>query len=411
MNYKKRLLEDKLTLLSQHFPIIVLTGARQVGKSTLFKHLHSEAQHIVFDPVIDIGNARQDPELFLNHLRLPVILDEIQYAPELLPAIKRRVDEKPGFGQYWLTGSQNLSVLKSVSESLAGRAAILSLYPMTLAEYYDSATSWLASFFADPQAFLKKQHSLLTQTNEQTLVSVVWKGGYPGLMTIDNSLQADALESYFRTYIERDVRLISEVSDLQLFARFVELLANLTAQEILFNHLGRELGISPQTAQRWVNLLKSTYQWLDIPPYAGNTIKRISGKSKGYFVDTGMCCYLMHISTANALLGHPKLGSLFETFIVNDILRQFPLLPGKPAVYHWRSHGGAEVDLVLELDNIFYLIEIKCKTQPNKNDIRGIQAFRATYPHLKYAPALVICAAKQVLPLGDDCFAVPFDIV
>lgn len=337
---------------------------------------------------------------------MPVILDEIQYSPELLSVIKRRVDENKTPGQYWITASQNLSVLKNVSESLAGRAVLLSLYPMTLAERYDDAGTWFVDFINQPQQFLSQKISRIGEP----LAEVLWKGGYPGLISLADDLQSDALDSYLRTYIERDVRLLSEVNYLQEFSRFVQLLANLTAQEIQFTQLGREIGISPQTAQRWVNLLKSTYQWIEIPAYSGNTIKRLSGKGKGCFIDTGMAAHLMHISSPQALLGHPKLGALFETYVVNDILRQLPLLRGKPAVYHWRSYGGAELDLLIEMDNVYYPIEIKCKTRPSKVDARGIRAFRETYPNLKLAPGLLICATDTIFPLSEDCFAIPFDL-
>ncbi len=410
MNYLKRLLEDKLTRLASHFPVLVLTGARQVGKSTLLRHLQPNAQHITFDPIIDIGNARQDPELFLDQLKLPVILDEIQYAPELLPVIKRRVDEHKTPGQYWLTGSQNLSVLKNVSESLAGRAAILSLYPMTLSERYMNAQAWITDYINDPDKFLQQPASCIRRISGEVLTSTLWKGGYPGLLNIDETLHQDALNSYLHTYIERDVRLLSEVSDLQQFSSFVQLTANMTAQEIHVTQFGREIGISPQTAQRWLNLLKSTYQWIEVPAYFGNTIKRISGKKKGFFIDSGMACHLMHISTPKALLGHPRLGAIFETFVINDILRQLPILQGTPAVYHWRSHAGAEVDLLLELDNVYYPIEIKCKTRPSRIDLSGIKAFQATYPQLNIAPALVVCAVEQIQPLGANSFAIPYDI-
>jgi len=410
MNYKKRLLEPKLKALSQHFPAIVLTGARQVGKSTLLKYLLPEAEHVTFDPIIDIGNARQDPELFLSHMRTPVILDEIQYSPEILPVIKRYADQNKIAGQYWITGSQHLSMLKNVSESLAGRAAVLSLYPMTLAEQYDDASAWIVDYLKDTTQFLNQSSlSRVTTQPTQTLARILWKGGYPGLMQLQDDLQNDALNSYLQTYIERDVRLLSDISDLQEFSRFVQLLANLTAQEINFMHLGREIGISPQTANRWVNVLKSSYQWIELPAYSNNTLKRVSTKNKGYFIDTGMAAHLMHISTPNALLGHPKLGALFETYVVNDILRQLPLLQGSPAVYHWRSHGGAELDLLIEIDDVYYPIEIKCKTRPTKSDLRGIQAFRQAYPQLKFGPALLICAIDRIMPLGEDSFAVPFD--
>lgn len=409
--YYHRLLEKKLRRIGRYSPVIVLTGARQVGKTTLLRHLLPHANLTVFDPSIDVGNARQDPELFLDQLKLPVILDEIQYAPELLSVIKRRVDERPHAGDYWLTGSQNLNLVKHVSESLAGRAAILSLYPMTFSERTGACGHWLESYISDPKAFLNTPMQRILSDSQETLLSMLWKGGYPGLITREVEDFSDFLSSYFSTYIERDLRLISEVSDLHEFSRFVALVANLTAQEINFTELGREIGITPKTAARWLNILIGSYQWFEIAPYSGNTLKRISGKAKGYFIDTGLACHLMHISTPKALLGHPKLGSLFETAVVNDILRQIPLLPGKPAIYHWRSHAGAEVDLLLEMDNIYYPIEIKCKNRPSKHDISGIRSFRETYPHLNIAPALIICTAHEMHPIGNDCYALPFDLI
>lgn len=410
MIYKKRLLEEKLQKLSKYFPAIVLTGARQVGKSTLLQHFLPQVQHITFDPVIDVGNARQDPELFLDNLSTPIILDEIQFSPELMPVIKRRIDANKQPGQYWLTGSQNLNVSKNVSESLAGCAALLSLFPMTISERYDDASAWIVPYLKDPTQFLSKPPKRIPSTITSSLSSIIWKGGYPGLIDMDPRLQSDALNSYLRTYIERDVRLLCEVADLQEFSRFVQLLANLTAQEVNFAQLGREIGISPQTGKRWLNILKSTYQWIDIPAYSGNTLKRISGKNKGYFNDTGLACHMMHISSPQNLLGHPKLGALFETCVVNDILCQLALVNGNPAIYHWRSHAGAELDLLIEIDNIYFPIEIKCKTRPTKTDLRGIQAFRETYPMLTLAPSLVICAIDCIQALDKDCYAIPFDL-
>lgn len=410
MKYKKRLIEDKLIKLSQHFPVLVLTGARQVGKTTLLSHLTPNINHITFDPIIDIHNVRQDPELFLNHLRTPVLLDEVQYAPELLPVIKRRVDMQKQPGQYWLTGSQNFAMLKNISESLAGRAAVLSLYSMSLGELYEQPSNWVVRYLTDPQTFLTTIGERVISA-PKSIAEIIWQGNYPGMVGLEPMIFQTSLSSYLHTYLERDVRLLAEVSDWQEFSRFMQLIANLTAQEINYSQLGREVGITPQTAQRWLNILISSYQWLSIPAYTGNTIKRLSSKNKGYFADPGLACYLMRISSADALLGHPRLGALFETYIVQDILKQLATLSISPAIYHWRSHSGAEVDLIIELDNWFYPIEIKCKTRPTRADISGIKAFRANYPALNIAPGIIIAPVEATFPLGDDCYAVPFDLV
>lgn len=414
MKYRHRLIETLLKKVQNHFPVVVLTGARQVGKSTLFAHLqpahlHPAVQHITFDPIIDVGNARQDPEFFLNNLRTPVILDEIQYAPELLPVIKRLVDKDRKPGQYWLTGSQNLQLLKSVSESLAGRAAILELWPFTLGESVGSANSWFPSFLKAPTPFLNSPKSRLE--NLPSLYETLWRGGYPGISGLEPDMASLSFSAYLRTYIERDVRLVADVADLQEFTRFVQLMAHLTAQEINFSQLGREIGVRPQTAQRWLNVLSATYQYVTIPPYFGNGIKRIAGKHKGYFIDTGMACHLMRITSADVLMGHPSLGPLFETFVAQDLIRQAQLLSPTPNIYHWRTHGGAEVDLIFEIDNTFYPIEIKCKFRPQKSDARGILAFRETYPHLSIAPGLIIAPCDAVYPLTEYCFCVPYDLI
>lgn len=435
MKYKTRLLETKLKKLGEHFSVIVLTGARQVGKTTLLRHLlqqirpqsyladnndsplasQSQTQY-TFDPITDVYNARQDPELFLEHAGTPVLLDEIQFAPELLPTIKRRVDEHHQAGQYWLTGSQNLSIVKNIAESLAGRAATLSLYPMSLGEMLDHPSSWIINFLNDPQQFLHAPHSRLLSQSQISVYDILWRGTYPGLLDTDAEILQAGLESYLHTYIERDVRMVGEISDLQEFSRFVRLIANLTAKEINYSELGREIGVTPQTARRWLNILLSTFQWHEIDAYDGNLIKRISKRKKGYFVDSGMACHLMHITSPTALSGHPQVGFLFETFVVLDIFKQLTLMPTKPAIYHWRKHGeqsdsGTEVDLVLEMDNRYFPIEIKLTSQPSKFDTRGIIKFRQTYPSLKIEPGLVIAPVKNIFPLGDDCYAVPWDII
>lgn len=410
MSYKKRLIEDKLLALSKHFPVLVLTGARQVGKTTLLSYLTKGIHIVTFDPVVDVGNARQDPELFLNHLSLPVLLDEVQYAPELLPVIKRYVDAQKAPGQYWLTGSQNFAMLKNISESLAGRAAVLSLYSMSLGELYEQPANWIARFISNPDSFLKAPVQRIQQA-PKSVPQILWQGCYPGMVGLEPVIFQTSLASYLQTYLERDVRLLAEVSDWQEFSRFMQLIANLTAQEINYSQLGREIGVTPQTAQRWLNILTSSYQWLSLPSYTGNAIKRLSSKSKGYFADTGLACYLMRISSPEVLPGHPRLGALFETYAVMDILKQLTTLSLAPAVYHWRSHGGAEVDLLIEIDNWFFPIEIKCKSRPTKADISGIKAFRETYPNLNIAPGIVIAPVENILPLGENCFALPFDLV
>ena len=183
----------------------------------------------------------------------------------------------------------------------------------------------------------------------------------------------------------------------------------MTAQEINYSQLGREIGLSPKSSQAWLNVMKGTYQWYEIPSYHSNTIKRVSGKAKGYFGDTGLACSAQAISSPSALAGNPLAGSLFETWVVNDIRKQCSLLPFPPNIYHWRSHGGGEVDLILENDGVLYPLEIKMTTKPSRNDARGISAFRQTYPNVKIAAGAVICCCNRIYKIAEDSYAVPWN--
>ena len=410
--YIRRILTDKLYKLVESFPVVVISGARQVGKSTLLQNtLGKTAEIVVFDPVIDIENARKDPELFLDNHPTPLILDEIQYAPELVASIKRRIDLNRSPGQYILTGSQQWGVMKSMSESLAGRAVFLDLHSFCLLEISQSnfTMPWIARWLDSPDIFLSKRQ--LRLTHKITLYEQLWRGFLPEPQFLASEVIPDFLSAYLRTYIERDVRLLAEVSDLQLFGRFLQLVSALTAQEINYSQLGRELGLMPQTAQRWLDILKATFQWFEIPAYSGNLVKRVSSKSKGYIADTGLACLTQAVSTPKAIGGHPLWGAMFETAVAAELRKQTAFLSPKPNFYHWRAYSGAEVDMILEYNGILYPIEIKAKTNPSRRDTMGISAFRKKYPQLDIARGLVIAPCSGVIQLSENDYAAPWDLL
>lgn len=409
MKYLPRRLGEKIQSAARYFKIILLLGARQTGKSTLLKHLYPQLKTIVFDPVQDLYEARKDPDQFLDLFPPPIVLDEVQYAPELLSAIKRRVDLSDNMGQYFLTGSQNFSVLKSVSESMAGRVAIFELNPFTPAEIAGLGTrhGWMDRYLADPIAFQQSSPEIfdLPPLNE-----FLFRGTYPYATKLPLEHLETFFLSYIQTYVERDVRLIENIDNLSLFGNFLRLSAVTTTQEINASQLGRELGLSSQTARKWLNLLLYTYQWIELFPYHGNAIKRLSAHRKGYFKDTGLACHLMRIHSPEALVTSLKMGPLFETWAVNYIQQQLALI--SPAnIYHWRTHGGAEVDLLIERDGMFYPIEIKCKSRPTKADGSGIRAFRETYPKEKVMPGLIIHAGEETYPVDSQTLALSWKCI
>ncbi len=409
MDYYPRHLESIILRLKSRFKIILILGARQVGKSTLLAHLLPEAKMVVFDPLEDLYHARKDPDLFLNSFPAPLILDEVQYAPELLSALKRRVDQSEAKGQYFLTGSQNLAILKNVAESMAGRVGVLHLDTMTPLELLKrgTETGWLPTYLENPEEFLHRSSSVLTEL--PSLIRTLWRGSLPGLLGWDDHDIPVFYKSYLSTYVDRDVRSLENIQDLNSFDRFMGLISMLTGQELNLSQIGREVGVSPPTAQKWLNLLTYTYQWLELPPFFNNTIKRLSGKKKGFFKDTGLACYRQRISSPDALAISPQLGSLFETWVINHIHQQFVHLAVPPNAYHWRTAGGAEVDLILERDGKLFPIEIKCKTNPNRGDTSGLTAFRKTYRDHPVMQGLVIHAGSACFALDEWTIAMPWN--
>ncbi len=410
--YIKRVLTPRLKKLMEHFPVVVVSGARQVGKSTLLKNVFPpQTDYVVFDPFTDIENARMDPDLFLdNHIRRPLLLDEIQYAPELVAAIKRRIDENRTNGQFVLTGSQQWQVMKSLSESLAGRAAFLDLEGFCIAELGGSSTEgWLGHWLKNPMDFAAGGHALADLPG--TLYETLWRGALPDATKISLELVPSFFEAYLRTYIDRDVRLMGDVSDWQSFGRFVRLSCALSAQEINYSQFGRDIGITPQTARRWLDMLRATFQWYDVPAFSQNAVKRVSGKPKGFIADSGFACHGQLISSPTALGGHPAMGAIFETAVVSELRKQVETMASKPRMYHWRTSGGAEVDVVLERDGKLYPMEIKARSNPSRSDTTGITAFRKTYAHLDVQPGLVIAPAKKMARISPNDYVLPWNIL
>ena len=407
--YKSRIITERLKRVTEYFPAVVVTGARQVGKSTLVKHIFGKtADYVLLDSLTDVENARTEPELFLSSHRRPLILDEIQYAPQLVPVIKRKIDEDRSPGQYILTGSQQWSVMKAISESLAGRAVFIDLAGFSLQEIAeDTSKPWVISWLENTANFTSSENKKLKL--DSSIYEILWRGFLPEATLMPLDLIQNFYNSYFRTYIERDARQFADVSDWGLFGRFIRLVCALTSQEINHSQLGRELGLNPQTSRKWLNILKATFQWFEVPAYSASTIKRISNRPKGYIVDTGLACNAQAISSPNAVAAHPLWGALFETAVVNEIVKQCSLLSPAPKIYHWRTYRGAEVDIILERDGVFYPMEIKGTSRPSRKDTSGIQAFRKTFSSIKIEKGLVIAPTEKFIRLSESDFAIPWD--
>ena len=354
MKYKNRVLANTINRAIKTFPAVVVTGPRQAGKTTLYKVLFSKTHNFVSleDPDVRV-RAKEDPLNFLNQYKPPLIIDEIQYLPELLSYIKTKIDSNRKPGQWLFTGSQNF-ILMNISQSLAGRIATLTLLPFSISELVDNAqgTKDFINWSKDKQ--LNKQAN-----NKISLSESILRGFYPEIATnkkVDRKLWCS---SYITTYLERDIRSLTNIGDLSQFERFLMACAIRTGQILNISEIARDIGISVPTAKRWLSLLETGQQIYLLYPYYKNIGKRIMKSPKIYFCDTAICSYLLGIHNSETLLGSPYFGNLFETMIVIDFLKRFLHFGDKPSMYYFRTRDGLEVDLVIEIAGYLYLYEIK----------------------------------------------------
>lgn len=408
---RRRHLQHRLASLFEQFPAVCVVGARQVGKSTLLSKLFAPgAEAVVFDPVVDVENARRDPDLFFdNHPARPLVLDEIQFAPQIVAALKRRIDEHRAPGQFLLTGSQQWGVIRALAESLAGRVVFLELEGFSTAELAgaEAGETWLGAWLEEPESLVAV--GVERPAGGPTLYELLWRGSLPEAHALGLDAVPALHAAYQRTYVERDVRSLAAPADLTLFSRFLQLASALTAQEVNRSHFGREIGVTPQTATRWLDVLRGTFQWFEVPAFHGNLVKRVSGKPKGYIGDTGLACAAMHVSSPRALAGHPLLGALFETAVVAELRKMAAALPVPPAFHHWRAAGGAEIDVILERDGTLYPMEIKLTSHPSRMDASGFDALRRAHPKLRVAPGLVVAPTDRLARISERDYAVPWN--
>ena len=403
--YIQRKIESRLRYLSQRFPIVVVGGARQTGKTTLVKETfpdRTRVNYVTLDYPKLRELARTDPELFLQSHPTPVVIDEIQNAPELLPYIKIRVDENRTPGQYYLTGSQMFRPMKGVSESLAGRVGLLSLYGLSRAE--------IAGTSETPFLPCKR----FVERSPETVVSVfekIYRGAMPQ-MVVDPELTPDAYYGeYTQTYLERDVRELLEVRNLSAFQRFLSCAAARTGQELNLSDLGRDVGIDSKTADRWLSVLAASGLIFLLPPYSRNTIKRIVKRPKLYFMDAGLACYLSLWNDPKTLERSAMAGAFFETYVVSEIVKQYSNagidVPGRFSYY--RDNNGREIDLIIAENGTLYPVEIKKTAEPGKDAIRNFDVLD-DMPDRR-GPGAVICLSPIPYPIDDANMAVPIGAI
>jgi len=352
---KPRVLARTILKALKSFPAIVVTGPRQSGKTTLLKMLFAKTHRFVTleDPDIRM-RAKEDPLHFLDQYQPPVIIDEIQYVPELLSYIKTRIDQNRKPGQWLFTGSQHFALMQGISQSLAGRAAVLSLLPFSFSERIGQGDN-----SREVANWLKEVNPTQQCDDKVSLSEVLLRGNYPEIASkrsVDRQLWCG---SYISTYLERDVRNLAQIGDLGQFERFLRLCATRTGQILNLSELAKEIGMSVPTVKRWLSILETGYQVYLLFPYYKNIGKRLVKSPKLYFNDTALASYLLGLHDRATLMNSPNLGNLFETMIVTDVLKRFLHFGQMPSMYYLRTRDGLEVDLVVEFGQKLYLFEIK----------------------------------------------------
>lgn len=352
---KPRMLARTILKAMKSFPAIVVTGPRQSGKTTLLKMLFSKTHRFVTleDPDVRI-RAKEDPLHFLEQYEPPVIIDEIQYVPELLSYIKTRIDQRRKPGQWLFTGSQNFILMQGISQSLAGRAAVLSLLPFSFLERIGQG-----EISREVATWLKELNSGQKCDDKVSLSEVILRGNYPEIASkrsVDRQLWCG---SYISTYLERDVRNLAQIGDLSQIERFLKLCATRTGQLLNLSELAKEIGMSVPTVKRWLSILETGYQVYLLYPYYKSVGKRLVKSPKLYFNDTALASYLLGLHDRETLINSPNFGNLFETMVVTDFLKRFLHSGQMPSMYYMRTRDGLEVDLVLESDQKLHLFEIK----------------------------------------------------
>lgn len=398
--YINRLAEDKFLKLSKMFPVVLVCGPRQVGKTTMLKHL-SESENRTYVSLDDLTArdlAQNDPKLFFQTYKPPILIDEVQYAPNLFIYIKIMVDNSGKAGDFWLTGSQSYNIMKNVTESLAGRIGIMNMYSFTHKELLGINSNTLQNFSLDN--LLNTEYPKL-EIGE--VFQYIFNGGMPKVNEIGPDSRSDYFGSYLNSYLMKDVMELGRVSEIVKFSRFLSACASQVSQLVNYANLALAAGISQPTAKEWLDILQGMGIVYLVQPYFNNSLKRLIKTPKLYFYDTGLCSYLARIPSSESLQASAFAGPYFENYVMNQLYIKYQLMSNSPNIYFYRDADQYEVDILIETFDGIAPLEVKLSASPNKRDIEKFKVLnKLGKPILSGG---IVCLIDSVFPVNDtNCF-------
>ncbi|MCE5328223.1 MAG: ATP-binding protein [Planctomycetaceae bacterium] len=404
MAYIERTMANAWLEASTQFPVALLTGPRQVGKTTLLQHLCGKERHYVTldDPSLRTL-AVEDPALFLQRYAPPVLIDEIQYAPQLLPLIKIACDRSRKTGLFWLTGSQQFQMMKGVSETLAGRVAILNLLGFSRRERHH--LNLQVDPFLPTRASMRQREASAAASDVTAVYRDIWESSFPALSAGPVRDHALFYSSYMQTYLQRDVKDLAQVGNEIAFLRFVRACAARTGQTVNMAELARDADISAPTAKAWLSILQTSFQVYLLQPWHTNATKRLVKMPKLYFLDTGLCAYLTEWTSPQTLESGAMSGAILETHVLTEVLKSWWHRGRTPQLYYYRDKDGREIDLLFMQDQKLYPVEVKKSATPQRHwadAFSPLNRFRAGWDE-----GAVACLCEQVVPLSQKITAMP----
>jgi len=408
MEYLKRGLERKFCHLNTFFKAILVTGARQTGKTTMLQHLAKgqKRTYVSLDNLQARELAKNDPVLFFQTNKPPIIIDEVQYAPELFPQIKIMCDATEKTGLFWLTGSQHFNMMKNVRETLAGRIGILELYSFSKNEKD-------GIFFENEQDFslpcLQVRQTLVHKNDILNVYEHIWRGGMPKIFHADAEQRQEYFNSYVNTFIMRDVAELGGITDTLRFGKFLSVCAALVSEQINYAKLADAAEISQPTAKEWLNLLQGMGIVYLLRPYSNNALKRLTKAPKLYFCDTGLAAHLSMWLTPQTLMTGAASGHHFENFVVTELLKSNSWSQTRWNMTYYRDSNAKEIDIFIEHDNLIHPLEIKKSANPDRREIKKFSVLEKT--SIKQGHGGIICMCEEVIPVDSlNCF-IPCNLI